>query len=72
MTIVNRRILYGRRQGRRLRAGQKALLTGGLERFAVHLPSPGERVDPADAVPFYVRDKVAKTVAERLAEGGRA
>ena len=47
MTIVNRRILYGRRQGRRLRAGQKALLTGGLERFSVRLPSPGERVDPA-------------------------
>ena len=32
----------------------------------------GERIDPADAVPIYVRDKVAKTVAERLAEGGRA
>ena len=32
----------------------------------------GERIDPADAVPLYVRDKVAKTVAERLAEGGRA
>lgn len=32
----------------------------------------GERIDPADAVPLYVRDKVAKTVIERLAEGGRA
>ena len=32
----------------------------------------GERLDPADAVPFYVRDKVARTVAERLAQGGRA
>ena len=32
----------------------------------------GEQIDPADAVPFYVRDKVAKTVAERLAEGGKA
>ena len=32
----------------------------------------GESIDPADAVPFYVRDKVAKTVVERLAEGGRA
>ena len=32
----------------------------------------GEWIDPADAVPVYVRDKVAKTVAERLAEGGRA
>lgn len=32
----------------------------------------GERIDPADAAPLYVRDKVAKTVAERLAEGGKA
>lgn len=32
----------------------------------------GERVDPADAVPLYVRDKVAQTVAERLAQGGKA
>ena len=32
----------------------------------------GERIDPADAVPLYVRDKVAKTVIERLAEGGKA
>lgn len=44
--------------------------------FVVRLAGPrmeqGERVDPADAVPLYVRDKVAKTVAERLAEGGKA
>ncbi len=32
----------------------------------------GERIDPADASPLYVRDKVARTVAERLAVGGRA
>lgn len=32
----------------------------------------GERIDPADAVPVYVRDKVAQTVAERLARGGKA
>lgn len=41
-------------------------------RLAVPRFERGERMDPADAVPFYVRDKVAKTVAERLAEGGRA
>lgn len=32
----------------------------------------GERVDPADAVPVYIRDKVAQTVAERLEQGGKA
>lgn len=44
--------------------------------FVVRLAAPrierGERIDPADAAPLYVRDKVAKTVAERLADGGRA
>jgi tRNA threonylcarbamoyladenosine biosynthesis protein TsaB len=44
--------------------------------FVARLAGPrmerGECIDPADAAPFYVRDKVAKTVAERLAEGGRA
>ncbi len=29
-------------------------------------------IDPAEAAPLYVRNKVAKTVEERLAEGGRA
>jgi tRNA threonylcarbamoyladenosine biosynthesis protein TsaB len=32
----------------------------------------GEAIDAALAAPLYVRDKVAKTVAERLAEGGKA
>jgi len=32
----------------------------------------GEACDPALAVPHYVRDKVAKTVLERLTEGGKA
>jgi tRNA threonylcarbamoyladenosine biosynthesis protein TsaB len=45
-------------------------------RFVACLAAPrmarGERVDPADAAPLYVRDKVAKTIAERLAEGGLA
>ena len=44
--------------------------------FVARLAAPhlerGERIDPADAAPLYVRDKVAKTVAERLAEGGKA
>ncbi|WP_153109801.1 tRNA (adenosine(37)-N6)-threonylcarbamoyltransferase complex dimerization subunit type 1 TsaB [Propionivibrio limicola] len=44
--------------------------------FVVRLAAPrlarGEQIDPADAAPLYVRNKVAKTVAERLAEGGKA
>ncbi len=32
----------------------------------------GQGVDAALAAPFYVRNKVAKTVAERLSEGGKA
>jgi len=32
----------------------------------------GDGIDAALAAPLYIRDKVAKTVAERLSEGGRA
>ncbi|HET7774740.1 MAG TPA: tRNA (adenosine(37)-N6)-threonylcarbamoyltransferase complex dimerization subunit type 1 TsaB [Azospira sp.] len=32
----------------------------------------GEGLDPALAAPLYIRDKVALTVAERLAQGGKA
>lgn len=32
----------------------------------------GAGIDAALAAPIYVRDKVAKTIAERLSEGGRA
>jgi tRNA threonylcarbamoyladenosine biosynthesis protein TsaB len=45
---------------------------GFVARLAAPRMERGERIDPADAAPLYVRDKVAKTVAERLAEGGRA
>ncbi len=41
-------------------------------RLAAPRLARGERLDPADAVPLYVRDKVAKTISERLAEGGKA
>ena len=44
----------------------------GVVRLAAPRFARGEAVDPALAAPVYVRDKVAKTVAERLAEGGRA
>ena len=43
-----------------------------LARLAVPRFRRGECCDAADAAPLYVRDKVAKTVAERLREGGRA
>ena len=41
-------------------------------RLAAPRLEAGEAIDAADAAPLYVRDKVAKTVAERLAEGGKA
>ena len=43
-----------------------------MARLAAPRLARGERIDPADAVPLYVRDKVAKTVLERLAIGGKA
>lgn len=43
-----------------------------VARLAVPRLARGERVDPADAVPLYIRDKVAQTVAERLAMGRKA
>lgn len=41
-------------------------------RLALHRLERGEAVDPGLAAPLYVRDKVAQTVAERLAGGGKA
>ena len=45
-------------------------------RWLAHLAVPrlraGAGIDAADAAPLYIRDKVAKTVAERLREGGKA
>lgn len=43
-----------------------------LAQLAVPCLLRGEGIDAALAAPLYVRDKVAKTVAERLSEGGRA
>lgn len=55
-------------------AWQPELMPGAeaVARLAAPRLARGERVDPADAVPLYVRDKVAQTVAERLAQGGKA
>lgn len=43
-----------------------------VAQLAVPRAMRGEGIDAALAAPLYVRDKVAKTVAERLSEGGRA
>lgn len=45
---------------------------GALARLAAPRVARGEGIDAALAAPLYIRDKVAKTVAERLSEGGRA
>nr|MBL8411235.1 tRNA (adenosine(37)-N6)-threonylcarbamoyltransferase complex dimerization subunit type 1 TsaB [Dechloromonas sp.] len=43
-----------------------------LVRLAAERAARGEGIDAALAAPLYIRDKVAKTVAERLREGGKA
>jgi tRNA threonylcarbamoyladenosine biosynthesis protein TsaB len=43
-----------------------------IARLAAPRLAAGEGIDAAQLAPLYVRDKVAKTVAERLQEGGRA
>ncbi len=47
-------------------------LPAWVARLAAPALRDGKGIDPALAVPLYIRDKVAKTVAERLSEGGRA
>lgn len=45
---------------------------GAVLRLALPRLARGEGLDAALAAPLYVRDKVAQTVAERLAAGGKA
>jgi tRNA threonylcarbamoyladenosine biosynthesis protein TsaB len=47
-------------------------LASALAGLAAPRALRGEGIDAALAGPLYIRDKVAKTVAERLSEGGRA
>ena len=47
-------------------------LAATVARIAALRAARGEGIDPALAAPLYIRDKVAKTVAERLNEGGKA
>jgi tRNA threonylcarbamoyladenosine biosynthesis protein TsaB len=55
-------------------AAQAGILptAAALVRLAAPRALRGEGIDAALAAPMYIRDKVAKTVAERLSEGGRA
>ncbi|EXI73437.1 MAG: UGMP family protein [Candidatus Accumulibacter sp. SK-11] len=45
---------------------------GSVARLAAPRLARGEGMDPAAVAPVYVRNKVALTIAERLASGGRA
>lgn len=47
-------------------------LASGIAALAAPVLLAGEGMDAALAAPLYVRDKVAQTVAERLAQGGKA
>lgn len=47
-------------------------MAGVMAGLAAERVLRGETIDPEYAVPLYIRDKVAKTVAERLLAGGRA
>ncbi len=49
MTETRRRTLYGRRRGKRLRAGQEALLGTLLPKLALSLPAEPDTVDLAQA-----------------------
>lgn len=62
--------------GERLQAAGFGLQPGVLPQAAavarLAARRPTAQIDPALAAPLYIRDKVAKTIVERLGEGGRA
>ena len=62
--------------GERLQAAGFILQPGVLPQAAavarLAARRPMAQIDPALAAPLYIRDKVAKTIVERLGEGGRA
>lgn len=77
IAVGNAIATYGALAGRLQAAGFDRLAkvvprAGRIAELAVPAVAAGQCVDPALAAPIYVRDKVARTVVERLAEGGRA
>lgn len=54
------------------RSPQEVPTAAAVARLAAPRLARGEGLDAALAAPLYVRDKVALTVAERLAQGGKA
>lgn len=61
-----------REQGMTQQQAEIMPLATAVAELAIPVWQRGEALDPALAAPFYVRDKVAQTVAERLAQGGKA
>lgn len=57
-----------------VRAWQPELMpdAGAVAILAVARLTRGQGIDAAAAAPYYVRNKVAQTVAERIAHGGKA
>jgi tRNA (guanine-N7-)-methyltransferase len=53
---IRPRVLYGRRRGRRLRAGQRGLKETLLPELAIALPPEGATLDPARLFPDPVTD----------------
>jgi len=69
--------VYPALAGRLLDAGMRLLpaivpQAGAVARLAAGCLERGDGIDPALAAPLYVRDKVARTIDERLSSGGKA
>ena len=65
MTEERQRTLYGRRRGKKLRAGQEALLDTLLPKLLVAVPPEPRKIDPAALFGGIV-------VCRRMASGSRS
>jgi tRNA threonylcarbamoyladenosine biosynthesis protein TsaB len=68
----NARAAYGERLGPGAPSVAALPTAEALLRLAPALAAAGGLVAAADALPLYIRDKVAKTTAERMAEKAAA